>query len=95
MMKYFLDGKEVDEKIYQSNIRNDEKRYFLNDVCPVKEIVLHKGQISAYIINSDDPSQLKYHCDKCDVDLAIEDVYAERCTDDVYCSECNNIVTSK
>ncbi len=67
MLKYYLDSNEVDEKIYNANIRATEKRYKINDACPVKEIVIENDIITAHIIESDLPSDLEYFCPECGI----------------------------
>jgi hypothetical protein len=78
MLKYFLNLKgkdcftEVDKSIYAFNKNAKE---IISSDFKFKEILFHRDQIAGYIIESDEPSTLQYHCDDCNMDLSLDDAY--------------------
>jgi hypothetical protein len=82
MLKYFLNLKgkdgftEVDKEVYRFNKKDDDE-IVINDF-KFKEIMVNpKDQIVGYIVDSNKPSSLQYHCDDCNEDLSLDDAYRD------------------
>jgi len=91
MLKYFLDDKEVDEKIYKANKRPNEKKFTFRPGFPIIELLEEEGNVTGYILDSEEPTKLTLFCPECEISLSMDEVYPDD-YDELHCKECGKLV---